>query len=276
LESVQAEKVLSFGKETNPFTTLFSRLIFLSMSRKLTTAQAIQKYALTYRHLLCSLARLDYQIHLLKKRLAKIAADEAKWLARRMFLTDYLQQLTELEAGLEAEGLPEKLYKAKKKQFGKHTAKARKQWFRNEIYLINLEKRKQKDNGVKLVLKEAKREQVQLRVEHTYATLQQLEYQQQAIEQELAAALKQSAMTQTTTEQAEIVAEACISNHVLFSPLVTASDGAVACANPTAGTALPHATYGPLRPASPRHRPDARAVSGARQGWRRSHLSASG
>jgi hypothetical protein len=157
------------------------------MNRRQPTETIIRKLTATYLQLLAYVARLDYQIYCLEKRLAKIALDEAKWLARRVFLTDYLQHLSEAQSQLEAQALPVRMHRAHQKRLDKHIAQARKQWYRNEIHLINLEKRKQKDNVVKLVRKQIQREQVQLRADHTLATLQQLEYQQQIIEQDIAA-----------------------------------------------------------------------------------------
>ncbi|MDJ1479738.1 hypothetical protein QNI16_04520 [Cytophagaceae bacterium YF14B1] len=163
------------------------------MSRYHTNSTAIRKNRSEYYRLRAYEARLNEQLHHMLKRIKAIQEDEERSLTNKKLLTYLLAQATlqkaELEAQPDSKERNKQLKKAEK-EFKEVDARYK----RNEYHLAVLEKKKDKDNAAKYILKENKRDQVSIRIQIAYDTWMQLEQAQQQIN------LKLSKEAQSITE----------------------------------------------------------------------------
>ncbi|MDJ1467766.1 hypothetical protein QNI19_12960 [Cytophagaceae bacterium DM2B3-1] len=163
------------------------------MSRYHTNSTAIRKNRSEYYRLRAYEARLNEQLHHMLKRIKQIEENEKLSLANQKLLTYLLAQATlqkaELEAQPDSKERNKQLKKAEK-EFKEVDARYK----RNEYHLAVLEKKKDKDNAAKYILKENKRDQVSIRIQIAYDTWMQLEQAQQQIN------LKLSKEAQSITE----------------------------------------------------------------------------
>ncbi|MDJ1473192.1 hypothetical protein [Xanthocytophaga flava] len=150
------------------------------MRQKYFLENAIDKHRYAYYDLVNSDIRLDKEIRLMKKRIAKIAVDEVKYQARQQFLDSYLAELKDIEEQFQTSGQPEKYKRRKLKQLQKEIDKTRGRWYANRWHLSVVYKNKRKDNVVKLLLKENKQAEIQVRIQQTKQTLELLLQEQQA------------------------------------------------------------------------------------------------
>ncbi|MDJ1503469.1 hypothetical protein [Xanthocytophaga agilis] len=141
---------------------------------------AIDKYRYAYYELVNFDIRLDNEIRLMKKRIAKIAVDEVKYQARQQFLDSYLAELKERKVLFQTEDKPEKYKERTLKQLQREIDKIQGRWYANRWRLSVVYKRKCKDNVVKLLLKETKQAETQVRIQQTKQTLELLLQEQQA------------------------------------------------------------------------------------------------
>ncbi|MDJ1501473.1 hypothetical protein [Xanthocytophaga agilis] len=140
-----------------------------------TISETIEKHQHIYYNLIDSDIRLDKEIYLMKRRIAKIAVDEVKYQARQQFLDAYLAELREREELFQAEDKPEKYKKRTLKQLQREIDKTRGRWHANRWRLSVVYKRKRKDNVVKLLLKELKQAEIKVRIQHTKRLILQLQ-----------------------------------------------------------------------------------------------------
>ncbi|MDJ1499971.1 hypothetical protein [Xanthocytophaga agilis] len=143
-----------------------------------TTTSAIRKYRSEYYRLMVEEARLNEQLHHMLKRIRKIAQDEKQSLANHIHLTNLLAQATLQKAEQEAQPVS--------KERNKQLKKAESVWKditiqhkRNDLRLAVLDKKKDKDNATKYILKELKRDQIRIRAKAAYAIWKQLEQTEQ-------------------------------------------------------------------------------------------------
>ncbi|MDJ1501098.1 hypothetical protein [Xanthocytophaga agilis] len=148
--------------------------------------------------------RLDKEIHLMKKRIAKIAVDEVKYQARQQFLDSYLAELKEREVVFQAEDKPEKYKKRTLKRLQKEIDKARGRWHANRWRLSVVSKRKRKDNPAKLILKEIKQAEVQVRMQAIKQTILKLEELEHVVKESLV--INEEPATITTLSENTVVA----------------------------------------------------------------------
>ncbi|MDJ1482968.1 hypothetical protein QNI16_20870 [Cytophagaceae bacterium YF14B1] len=168
---------------------------------KRTLASAIRKNRSDYYRLLAFEARENERIHHMKKRIKLLAEDEKISRALQLHLTGLLSQLQNQKTELE-QAAPSKERDKTLKKVEKEFKEIDKKYKRNEHHLAVLESKKDKDNAAKLVLKEAKRDEISVRVQVAYANwkyFEQLE-QQENIDFEAFVAQQQSNIaTQITT-----------------------------------------------------------------------------
>ncbi|MDJ1467850.1 hypothetical protein [Xanthocytophaga flava] len=140
-----------------------------------TISETIEKHRHLYYDLIDSDIRLDKEIYLMKKRIAKIAIDEVKYQARQQFLDMYLAELKEIKAQFQTSDQPEKYKKRKLKQLQKEIDKTQGRWYANRWRLSVVYKRQRKDNVVKLLLKETKQAEIQVNIQQTKQLILQLQ-----------------------------------------------------------------------------------------------------
>ncbi|MDJ1483294.1 hypothetical protein QNI16_22540 [Cytophagaceae bacterium YF14B1] len=152
------------------------------MSKYHTNSTSIRKYRSEYYRLRAYEARLNEQLHHMKKRIRQIQQDEEQSLATQALLVVLLAHATQQKAKLEAQ--PEskernKQLKKAEKEFKEVNAKYK----RNEYHLAVVEKKKDKDNTAKYILKEAKRDDVTVRIQaahDAWKKFEQIELQEEA------------------------------------------------------------------------------------------------
>ncbi|MDJ1468617.1 hypothetical protein [Xanthocytophaga flava] len=148
------------------------------MSKYHTNETAIRKYKSEYHRLMVHEARLNEQLHHLLKRIKAIQEDEKQSLADQILLTKLLTHATQQKAELEAQPASkerDKQLKKAEKEYKEVNAKYK----RNEYHLAVLEKKKDKDNAAKYVLKELKRDAVRIRIKTAYDIWKRLEQEEQ-------------------------------------------------------------------------------------------------
>ncbi|MDJ1501042.1 hypothetical protein [Xanthocytophaga agilis] len=170
-----------------------------------TNTTAIRKYKSDYYGLMVYEARLNHELFRMEQRILAIQEDEEHSLANQTLLTTLLAHATQQKAELEAQPTSkdrDKQLKKAEKEYKEINAKYK----RNEYHLAVLDKKKDKDNAAKYVLKELKRDEVRIRIKTAYDIWKKLEQEEQYefMDFELFKALhfvKQSkqAATQTTT-----------------------------------------------------------------------------
>jgi DNA repair exonuclease SbcCD ATPase subunit len=152
------------------------------MARRRTLPQNIRKYKQEYLRLLAYEARLNHQLFNMKKRIRLLAQEEQLRLTEKALLTEQLQKIQQQKEELKS--LPaSKQRDTQLKRIEKEYKQVKAKHSRNQYQLDQLEVKKDKDNLVKLLLKEAKRDDVRVRIQSTYETWMRLEQIQQ---QELA------------------------------------------------------------------------------------------
>ncbi|MDJ1480343.1 hypothetical protein QNI16_07595 [Cytophagaceae bacterium YF14B1] len=143
-----------------------------------TNETAIRKYKSEYYRLMVHEARLNEQLYHLLKRIKAIQEDEKQSLADQTLLTKLLTHATQQKAELEAQPASKernKQLKKAEKEYKEINAKYK----RNEYHLAVLEKKKDKDNVVKYLLKEQNRDQVRIRIKKAYDIWKRLEQEEQ-------------------------------------------------------------------------------------------------
>lgn len=152
------------------------------MSKYHTNSAIIRKYRFEYYRLRAYEARLNEQLYHMKQRIKAIAKDEEQSLANQVLLTMLLAYATRQKQELEA--LPASKERNRQlKKAEKEFKEVNAQYKRNEYHLAVLEKRKDKDNAAKYCLKEAKRDEVTVRIQAAYDTwkkFEQIEQQEEA------------------------------------------------------------------------------------------------
>ncbi|MDJ1472384.1 hypothetical protein [Xanthocytophaga flava] len=168
---------------------------------KRTLASAIRKNRSDYYRLLAFEARENERIHHMKKRIKLLAEDEQTSRVLQLHLTGLLHQLQNQKTELEQAASSKERDKTLKK-VEKEFKEIDKKYKRNEHHLAVIESKKDKDNVAKLVLKEAKRDEICVRAQAAYANwkyFEQLE-QQENIDFEAFVAQQQSNIaTKSTT-----------------------------------------------------------------------------
>ncbi|MDJ1479486.1 hypothetical protein QNI16_03250 [Cytophagaceae bacterium YF14B1] len=184
------------------------------MPRYHTNTTAIRKYKSEYYGLMVYEARLNHELFRMEQRIKAIKEDEKQSLADQILLTKLLAHATQQKAQLEAQPASKernKQLKKAEKEFTEVNAKHK----RNEYHLAVLEKKKDKDNAAKYVLKELKRDEVRIRIKTAYDIWKKLEQEEQYefMDFELFKALhfvkqsKQAATQTTTNTQSELASE---------------------------------------------------------------------
>ncbi|MDJ1469669.1 hypothetical protein QNI19_11790 [Cytophagaceae bacterium DM2B3-1] len=189
------------------------------MANYLTTEAAIDKYRYAYYDLVDYEIRLDKEIYLMKKRIAKIAVDEAKYQARQQLLDIHLTELRERKMQFQTEDVPERYQKRKLEKLQKEIDKVQGRWHANRWHLSVVYKRKRKDNVTKLLLKETKQAEVQVRIQQTQQTLQQLIKIQQQEEQSILYSAKHQE-AEEVKEQIQTTASLSLSSNMLLKRVI--------------------------------------------------------
>ncbi|MDJ1470403.1 hypothetical protein [Xanthocytophaga flava] len=148
------------------------------MARYHTNTTAIRKYKSEYYRLMAEEARLNLELFRMAHRIKAIQEDEEQSLANQTLLMTLLAYATEQKAKLEAKPASkerDKQLKKAEKEYKEVNAKYK----RNEYHLAVLEKKKDKDNATKYVLKEMKRDQVRIRIKTAYDIWKRLEQEEQ-------------------------------------------------------------------------------------------------
>ncbi|MDJ1494404.1 hypothetical protein QNI19_15780 [Cytophagaceae bacterium DM2B3-1] len=152
------------------------------MSKYHTNSTSIRKYRSEYYRLRAYEARLNEQLHHMKKRIRQIQQDEEQSLATQALLVVLLAHATQRKAELEVQPASKernKQLKKAEKEFKEVNAKYK----RNEYHLAVVEKKKDKDNTAKYILKEAKRDDVTARIQaahDVWKKFEQIEQQEEA------------------------------------------------------------------------------------------------
>ncbi|MDJ1469639.1 hypothetical protein QNI19_11630 [Cytophagaceae bacterium DM2B3-1] len=152
------------------------------MPRYHTNSTAIRKFRSEYYRLRAYKARLNEQLHHMLKRIKQIEEDEKLSLAKHILLTKLLAHADQQKAELEAQAVSKQRDKQLKKA-EKELKELRVQYKRNDLHLVVLDRKKDKDNMANYILKEAKRDQVTVRIQSAYTSWKKLE-QLQAEEQQ--------------------------------------------------------------------------------------------
>ena len=148
------------------------------MARRRTLPQNIRKYKQEYLRLLAYEARLNHQLFKMKKRIKLLAQEEELRLTEKALLTEQLQQIQQQKT--EVEGQPaSKQRDTQLKRVETEYKQVKAKHSRNQYQLDQLEVKKDKDNVVKLLLKEAKRNDVTVRIQSAYETWMKFEQIQQ-------------------------------------------------------------------------------------------------
>ncbi|MDJ1506356.1 hypothetical protein [Xanthocytophaga agilis] len=152
------------------------------MPRYHTNSTAIRKFRSEYYRLRSYEARLNEQLHHMFKRIKQIKEDEELSLAKHILLTALLAQAEQQKAELEAQSVSKQRDKQLKKA-EKELKELRVQYKRIDLHLAVLDRKKDKDNMANYILKEAKRDQVTVRIQSAYTSWKKIE-QLQAEEQQ--------------------------------------------------------------------------------------------
>ncbi|MDJ1473256.1 hypothetical protein [Xanthocytophaga flava] len=169
-----------------------------------TTQELIQENRYAYYDLVDYDIRLDKEIHLMKKRIAKIAINEVKYQARQQFLDRYLADLEQRKEVFQTEDKPERYKKRTLKRLQKEIDKTRGQWHANRWRLSVVYKHKRKDNPAKLILKEIKQAEVQVRMQAIKQAILKLEELEHVVKESLV--INEEPATVTTLSENRIVA----------------------------------------------------------------------
>jgi hypothetical protein len=153
------------------------------MARRRTLLQNIRKYKQEYLRLLAYEARLNHQFFKMKKHIKLLAQEEELRLTEKAMLTEQLQKIQQQKTDLESQPAS-KQRNTQLKRIEKEHKQVKAKHSRNQYQLDQLEVRKDKDNAVKLLLKEAKLEDVRIRIQAAYETWMRLE---QVAQEQLAA-----------------------------------------------------------------------------------------
>ncbi|MDJ1494245.1 hypothetical protein QNI19_14980 [Cytophagaceae bacterium DM2B3-1] len=148
------------------------------MPRYHTNTTAIRKYKSDYYGLMVYEARLNHELFRMGQRIKAIQQDEKQSLADQTLLTKLLAHATQHKDELEAQPASKERDKQLKKA-EKEYKEVNAQYKRNEYHLAVLEKKKDKDNAAKYVLKELKRDAVRIRIKTAYDSWKRLEQEEQ-------------------------------------------------------------------------------------------------
>jgi hypothetical protein len=156
------------------------------MARRRTLPQNIRKYKQEYLRLLAYEARLNHQLFKMKKRIKLLAQEEQLRLTEKALLSEQLQKVQQQKEELESQPAC-KQRTTQLKRVEKEYKQVKARHSRNQYQLDQLEVKKDKDNAVKLLLKEAKCEDVTVRIQRAYETWMKLEQmaQYEAIRMEI-------------------------------------------------------------------------------------------
>ncbi|MDJ1484187.1 hypothetical protein QNI16_27055 [Cytophagaceae bacterium YF14B1] len=148
------------------------------MKRRITTQDTIRKYRAEYYRLRKQEARLNHELFRMKNRIKQLAEAEKQSIANHALLTDLLarteQQIAELEAQPASKQRDKQLKKAEKELKDVHV-----KYKRSDLHLAVIDRKKDKDNAAKYILKETKRDDVTVRIQAAYETWQKFEQIQQ-------------------------------------------------------------------------------------------------
>jgi len=149
-----------------------------TMSRKRTLPENIRRYKQEYLRLGVQEARLKGQLYRMKKRIRLLAEEEELRLSEKALLGELLQGLHQQKTDLESQPAS-KQRDTQLNRVEKEYKQVKARHSRNQYQLDKLEVRKDKDNVVKLLVKEARLEDVRIRLQSTYETWMYLEQMQQ-------------------------------------------------------------------------------------------------
>jgi hypothetical protein len=176
------------------------------MARRRTLPENIRKYKQEYLRLLAYEARLNHQLFKMKKRIKLLAQEEQMRLAEKALLTEQLQKVQQQKEELESQPACKQLT-TQLKRVEKEYKQVKARHSRNQYQLDQLEVKKDKDNVVKLLVKEAKRDDVTVRIQRAYETWMYFEQIQQwelAVEQAIQAEAEQRVMAQSVKDHNSI------------------------------------------------------------------------
>jgi hypothetical protein len=162
------------------------------MARRRTLPENIRKYKQQYLRLLAYEARLNHQLFKMKKRIKLLVEEEQLRLTEKSLLGEHLQKIQQQKEELESQPAC-KQQNTQLKRVEKEYKQVKARHSRNQYQLDQLEVKKDKDNVVKLLVKEAKRNDVTVRIKSTYETwmyfeqIQQWELAQQQTIEDIAA-----------------------------------------------------------------------------------------
>jgi hypothetical protein len=148
------------------------------MARRRTLPQNIRHYKQEYLRLLAYEARLNHQLFKMKKRIKLLAQEEQLRLTEKALLSEQLQKIHQQKEELESQPAC-KQRNAQLKRVEKEYKQVKARHSRNQYQLDQLEVKKDKDNAVKLLVKEAKHADVTVRIQSTYETWMYFEQIQQ-------------------------------------------------------------------------------------------------
>ncbi|MDJ1503735.1 hypothetical protein [Xanthocytophaga agilis] len=148
------------------------------MPRYHTNTTAIRKYKSEYYRLMVYEARLNHELFRMEQRIRAIQEDEEQSLANQTLLTKLLAHATQQKTELEAQPVSKERNKQLKKA-EKEYKEVNAKYKRNEYHLAVLEKKKDKDNAAKYIVKELKRDQVRIRIKTAYDIWKRLEQEEQ-------------------------------------------------------------------------------------------------
>lgn len=152
------------------------------MPRYHSNTTAIRKYRSEYYRLRKQEARMNHELFRMKNRIKDLAKDEEQSLTNHTLLTKLLAHAEQQKAELEAQPASKQRDKQLKKA-EKELKDVRVKYKRSDLHLAVIDQKKDKDNVAKYILKEAKRDDVTIRIEAAYEAwkkFEQLEQQENA------------------------------------------------------------------------------------------------
>jgi hypothetical protein len=177
------------------------------MARRRTLPQNIRHYKQQYLRLLAYEARLNHQLFKMKKRIKLLVEEEQLRLTEKSLLGEHLQKIHQQKTELESQPAC-KQRTTQLKRVEKEYKQVKAKHSRNHYQLDQLEVKKDKDNVVKLLLKEAKRDDVTVRIQSTYETWMYFEQIQQwelATERAIQAETEQASIAIQTIQDTGII-----------------------------------------------------------------------
>ncbi|MDJ1466673.1 hypothetical protein [Xanthocytophaga flava] len=166
---------------------------------------AIRKYRSEYYRLRKQEARMNHELFRMKKRMKDLAEDEENSLTNHKLLTRLVAHAEHQKAELEAQPVSKQRDKQLKKA-ERELKDVRVKYKRSDLHLAVIDQKKDKDNASKYILKEAKRDDVTIRIEAAYEAWQKFEQLEQQENADFEAYVLQQ-QAQVTTEVKSLTQE---------------------------------------------------------------------